>query len=293
MAAVFIWWPLIAAVPFLHAEPAAGTAYGIHVQNYGQPQPNEFWAIKIGDVLTIFILFVQALIFLVQAYLAHRQRIAMDGQLKATQTAASAALASLDRPWLFVCDLKLNQAEWSNAEQPLVAELCIANYGKAPAFIKSLKIAHFRGPHHHNGYPIKPLPDGMKNFPAVSDLETFFARNARTVGREIIPLTEGEPIGMKVGARRFLTVGEDLTVPIGPGVKTGSFCAYGFKKVETFVGAINPITLTESYLIGRMFYEIPGQDSEIITFCYKYNGLGGFDLYRDYPPYNERKGARH
>ncbi len=47
--------------------------------------------------------------------------------------------------------------------------------------------------------------------------------------------------------------------------------------------------LGDAYFVGSITYRCPWQGIETISFCYRADNEGGFELYRDYAPYNERK----
>lgn len=224
-----------------------------------------------------------------QAWIYRQQRDLMAGQLRATETAANAALAALDRPWLVVEIIGDNELTWLNGDQELHANFKIANYGKAPAVIKSLKIVHFRGPDHHNGRPPFDLPSDVLDFPGTAELIGFvhqrghmpkFLGQIRQIGKTKIIVRDP----MREASGDFV---------IGAEGKTDTFCAVGYRKMEKLDGpGLNPMGVTESYLLGWIFYEILGQNAEIISFCYHKTRGRNFTLYRDYPPYNERKQAK-
>ena len=47
--------------------------------------------------------------------------------------------------------------------------------------------------------------------------------------------------------------------------------------------------LCDVYFIGHMTYRCPGKGIEGISFCYRLSQDGGFEIYRNYAPYNEQK----
>jgi hypothetical protein len=286
----FVWWPLfMAALP--NFVPQQVSEISQHAVNQ-----DEWQRIIAGTHITDWILTAvgigQLVILGVQAGIYHRQRVLMEGQLKATQTAAEASLAALERPWLIVEGFKLNEKDWIDCVDPLIAEFEIANYGKAPAFIKRIVVCHFRGPHHHNGFPSSVFPEGVLRFPEKDDLAAFLNRNGKVTLREIKIFSDGALVGTENKNRRaFLNVSNHNFIISGGG-RSETFCAWGQAPLTTFVKGIPIFQTTESYFIGSIYYEFPGNQAELMRFCYKSNGRGGFDLYRDYAPYNETKNAK-
>jgi hypothetical protein len=172
--------------PFHHI-PAAQTGYPAQNQPNGPPQPDGFWAIKIGDVLTLAILTVQAGIFAAQAYLAHKQRQIMSGQLKAAESAsiaaakaADAALAALDRPWLYIEGQKNTRINWMIGRGDLTAEFRITNHGKAPAILASVNGIVFLGYENSASAPFgeQGFSQTILKFPSPGELAIFLAQHA-------------------------------------------------------------------------------------------------------------------
>jgi hypothetical protein len=235
----------------------------------------------------------QLVILGVQAAIFSEQRKLMDGQLKTTVTTANAALAGLDRPWLVVEGLRHNQQDWLDCNNPLIAEFQIANYGKAPAFVKRITVRHFRGPDHHNGYPSPILPEGVFHFPEKEMVASFIGYHGKPALQELKSSSNNTTIQPEAPqVRAFSPVPSDYSFVVSGGDHSEVFCALGHTKLTAFVTGIPIIETTESYLLGFIYYEFPGNQSELMRFCYKANSRGGFDLYRDYAPYNETKNAK-
>lgn len=213
----------------------------------------------------------QAGLFFWQLILIKRSMSDNKTVARAAQASADAALAALDRPWLMFEGFELNTRSWSNGNAPLKSQFRISNYGKAPAIIKSLKVVHFRGPHHHNGLSPHFPPDFLLSIPEPNDFFSFVDKHASLL--------------LDQNGKRI----EDTNFILPSMGNTPDLFLNGWKALEKNNGAIDPITTTESYLLGTVYYEIPGQSSEIISFCYKENMSDSFSLFKDYPPYNERR----
>ena len=214
----------------------------------------------------------------------------MGRQLIATETAATAALAALARPWLFVEGLKCDVLSWLQCKEGLIADFHIFNYGNAPAAIKALRVAFFMGPHHHNGLPEELRTKNILNFPCAEELGRFIYNHGRnTMTDTTQPGLIGEDLD-SVPRRTFHPNPIELNTVLPGGEKTPTFSIIGHPILEP-----NPLPglriegLAEPYMIGTIYYSVPGQDDEIMTFCYKANANGGLDLFADYPPFNDRK----
>lgn len=190
---------------------------------------------------------------------------------RAAQASADAALAALDRPWLIIEGFNLSERQWKMGSAPLKGQFKISNYGKAPAVIKKLQIAHFRGPHHCEGTP-HGLEGKIFNMPNSDEFEQFVERHTQQLHDQF--------------DRRI--PGTNFIVPCGESNRVFYFYVNGNIQVNN-QPFIDPIVYTESYLLGIIYYQILGQPSEIINFCYKGNMRDSFSLFNDYPPYNERR----
>lgn len=235
---------------------------------------NDWWMVWLTGALVV-VGIAQACLFLWQLKLIKRSMSDNKIVAKAAQASADAALAALDRPWLMLEGFRLNKSAWQNGNAPLKAQFRISNYGKAPAVIKDLKIVHFRGPHHHNGMP----PNferyfGLSFLPRIPEPNEFVS----FVDRYSKPLLDQN--GKRIEDLNFILPSKD---------NTPDLFVNGWQALDKNNGAIDPIFVTESYLLGSIFYDIPGQPSEFIHFCYKENMSDSFSLFKDYPPYNERR----
>ncbi|WP_220092285.1 hypothetical protein, partial [Aerococcus loyolae] len=127
---------------------------------------------------------VLAVVAVVQVYFLIRSDKTARISADAAKVVADAALAALDRPWLVIEDVKCNWNEWTSCEGELVGQFRIGNYGKGPALITSIKAVFFQSP--SNGFPINPLPEGIRDFPDVVGLREFINKYSRN------PFTETE-----------------------------------------------------------------------------------------------------
>jgi hypothetical protein len=136
------------------------------------------------------------------------------------------------------------------------------------------------------------LPQGVWHFPEKDDFVRFLNQHGKVTLREIkIISNEAEPAIKNPGERNFLNV-PDHNFVISGGGRSETFCAWGHSPIPVSLNGIPIIQITESYFVGSIYYEFPGNQAEFMRFCYKANGRGGFDLYRDYAPYNETKNAK-
>ena len=209
---------------------------------------------------------------IIQAILFFWQLSLLRSSIDISKSATDVALAALDRPWLVLEAFGLNEVEWLNGEGALRASFKISNYGKAPAIIKGLWVTHFRGPHHHNGLPPFDLGN-VYNLPSKEDFGQFVMSNKNSI----------------LNSSGIIISDINFTVPGSQSTET--FYIHGNGVITHDSGGINLIILTESYLMGIIYYEIPGQPSEVLHFCYKGNGRDSFSVFNDYTPYNERKKA--
>jgi hypothetical protein len=243
-----------------------------------------FQAIQGGVTLVVSILTLFALLF--TAWTNQKQRILMQGQLEAAQT-ANAASSALDRPLLAVEIRSINENGWLSENRTLVAKLRITNVGKGPAFIKSFKVVHFRGPDHQNGRPPVDLPPDVLDVPEPAELAKFIHYRG-VMPKFVVNVNYMRPQIISSETLRDAT--PDFV--IGGNETSDEFSVEGYRKLERAAEeGIQPMRYTESYILGSIFYEIPGQAAEILTFCYHKPAGQNVRRFRDWPPYNERKKA--
>ena len=128
----------------------------------------------------------------------------------------------------------------------------------------------------------------VQDFPSADELGRFVHNHGRnTMTESFLPIADS-----RTARRTFSSNRNELNMVLRGGEKTPTFSTMGHAKLEP-----NPEHglriegLAEPYMIGTVYYSVPGQDDEIMTFCYKANLTGGFDLFADYPPFNDRKKA--
>jgi len=222
--------------------------------------------------LTLLVTIFQGCILLRQARIADKQRLLMKGQLKATETAADAALAALARPWIFIEDSFCNKGIWlGETSIGLTAQFRLANYGNAPAQVSYLRVALFPGPHHHNGMPEKFRTRSIIDFPDAACLERFLEVHARECSTDS---------GLKRSAfNKVIKQNESVLLK-----------ALGPPPLEPVVGAgLRLESAAEIYIIGRLYYSVPSQGLECMTFCLKSQNADGMEVFKAYPPFNERR----
>jgi hypothetical protein len=197
-------------------------------------------------------------------------------QLRTMKETAKLALLALDRPYLVVEDFHSNESKWKNGGLQLCSGFRIHNYGKVPAIIKSMHVAHFRGPHHHDGRPprdVMVLPDNVLELPNADNFFRFVADNSRRLYNS--PTTQLDKLNIVIPSDK---ISQDFT-----------FIGYHPLEIPESDHGMSPLSVTESYMLGWIFYEVPGQESETLTFTYRIDPVLGFITVRDYPPFNERK----
>lgn len=125
LAATFIWAPLgvIPAETIIFGHGAPST------QNNADESRNDFF-----EFLTIALSIMNVGIIAFQAVIFDRQRILMEGQLKATETAAEAAVAA-QRPWIKITSVTLEGFIGINTGNQLVISATVStkNVGSTPA----------------------------------------------------------------------------------------------------------------------------------------------------------------
>jgi hypothetical protein len=194
----------------------------------------------------------------------------------AAKTAAEAALAALDRPWIYINTPEVIKIRVSPNKEQIFATFSITNYGKAPAVLLSAKAILFYspGPFLKDQFPVRPLPDTMKDFPTSSQVAIF----THTVGKDM---------GIMDGPNfRKINIGNGIVVP--PVGKPSASYAFIGDTIVTIPDNGIPIEFSANiYLIGRMIYASPDEESEVISFCYE--GING-PLKAVYgAPYNDRR----
>lgn len=175
---------------------------------------------------------------------------------EAAEVAANAALAALDRPWLVIEGIDHNELDWLECKNPLIAEFRIANYGKAPAHIKSIHICHFRGPNQHSWPPPWEVPATIVNPPeGERELNSFLHRRG---GRPhfLIYRPRDDPEA-NPNLKKDFKLGRNLieeSFVLNGGTKTEPLYVIGYPKLPPPEGqGLNPLGVTQSYLMGCGF----------------------------------------
>jgi hypothetical protein len=234
----------------------------------------EWSGIVAGTHFTDWILAVAALgrlaVLCIQAAIYSRQRELMAGQLKATEVAADAALAALARPWIFIEEVSCNKSDWLNETSVnLTGKFRLTNYGNAPAHISSLRVALFAGPHCHNGIRNELRTERIIDFPQAETLEQFITLRARQCEAD-------DGLKSKVFNK---IVRQNESVPVN---------VYGQPALDQKDGdGIRPENTADIYMIGRMYYSVPSQGIECMTFSMLAHPTGVMQIFRDYSPFNE------
>jgi hypothetical protein len=288
---------IIVATLLIIAAIFAGGPYGqpgrCEAENHAYPSasseepPKTFWEKTADDPVAAFTAMltaftaVLATVAIIQIYFLTKSDENTRIAAEAAKTSAEAALAALDRPWLFVDTATHNKQAWASCNDELFAKIKISNYGKAPAFVNVVKAVLFLGltPLKAKDFPVHPLPEDIQIFPNESELRGFIGKHGRQafIDDDSPDKTEG-------------TINKPLTwaVAIAPNGDSKSFYFKGPKKLTSFVKGI-PIQMTCGlYLIGWAIYYLPGNEAEVMNFCYEGGDDGSFRFLFG-PPYNERK----
>jgi hypothetical protein len=237
VAAFLIWWPFLAAIYQFHQMRSDRSGYNAVTNDNWDPQLGDFWSFKVGDVVTWGILLVQASIFVAQAYLAQKQRVAMNGQLEATQAAADAAVISaqtaisIELP-LFVIE-KIRLAHDTGSAADGHHTVVIKNEGRTAARI----IADFLHVHTGHSLPNKPLPFAAHHERAV---EVFIPTGSIvTIARDDLvdaatwtKLMESKTVGFLIGYIDYIDFMEN--------VRRYAFCFAGLPKGQQMYTTILP-----------------------------------------------------
>ena len=155
---------------------------------YHETEQTGFWPFAfshISDFSTVFIAIFNGLLVYVTYRLVsttnklwgagEKQLVEFNRLAMATELSANAALASLDRPWLFIERLAHNERDWKDGKAELIAEFRIVNHGRVPAVIMEIKAIFFRSPGRFGDkdFPIQKLPDNIIRFPDPEQLNQF------------------------------------------------------------------------------------------------------------------------
>jgi hypothetical protein len=296
LVAAFVWVPLIST----HWPEVYQYWYGNAFSGNYQ-EKSTFLSILL-NALMLVVLGFQAVIFQKQAGISNRQRELMEGQLEAAknaanaaQTAANAALAALDRPWLSVEVLTHNFATWERGGKALTVDFKIRNYGKAPAFLKSIKVALFLSDPADNAQDSESIKSQIEivRFPAESELDNFITARSKAPSRDMnAPRREKSLAGGIVLPIFPATVGFDVPIILPSDIATETYFATMEPLHRTSNDVVLPIeALAALYLVGRIVYDGPtSTESEMITFCYRALRFGTFESHK-VGPYNERRKA--
>lgn len=297
-----------------HAEGQSDQQYGqkqdpllVHEQNssIGAEAPrddnresrayeqSEYWVIlgrrfKITDFWLMIFTGLLVVVGVIQSMLLRTTVRDTGVAARAAEKAANAAIAALDRPWLVIENIKYNWHEWTAAEEPLTAQFRVRNYGKVPAFIIMMKAILFQSP--PDGFPVSLLPRGIMKFPDKTALHNFINEFAGDPFMETAASRDRTVTNSPVSSRLLERFKFESHIALPPDRHSEMFFFRGHRKLETLVGAMNIATTTDTYLLGWMIYELPGQDAEVIRFCYRGNGQDGFSMAYG-APYNERTKA--
>jgi len=212
---------------------------------------------------------------------------------EAAKLSANAAVAALDRPWLFVNKPMHNQNAWIAGDGALSVMFSLTNYGKAPAIIHSIKGVIFASPGRGTkvseiGLATMDVPT-ILDFPASNDLQTFMNDRARTP-REVDGIV---PFRAKVGAVDIPVHKKKSAAYVVPYVVGGSDSSPEFWIAGTmpFAQPDKGIPLESAmniYFIGTILYNGPDEEIQMLNFCYESPPLGEFKVFRG-RPYNERR----
>jgi len=183
----------------------------------------------------------------------------------ATETAANAALLALDRPWPYLEDLRCVATEPRPGIEQLVAGFRLANHGKAPALIHSVKAVLFYSPGEffRDVFPIKPLPQTMLDFPAGHNVRMLIEQRGRLAMTEIADAQSG---GVGTLAPMLFANG----IVIGQGEVSTEFMFRGDREIRLdYEDSIPAEHAGNIYLIGCVSYVTPYDEPELIYFCFE------------------------
>ncbi len=250
----------------------------------------KFFSAEIAtNLLLVAVGFGQLRVFARQAEISDAQRLLMEGQLRATEVAANAALAALDRPYISIESLFHMKGEWEINDDTLRVQFKLANYGKVPAFVELLRGVAFVAlpPGTEADFPIKPLPKAMKYFPQRENLRFFRSANA------LPPLTFvaeiDSPVSTPGSDRKKVMMRHrtDLPFIISADKKTDFLTFASHLPLRRSEGPAPIETTGTVYLIGVLIYRGPDEQRTSLSFCYE--GLPGGEMIELMgPPYNER-----
>jgi hypothetical protein len=248
------------------------------------------WVCKpsLTDSLIVFVGTGQLFLIGRQSRISDRQRELMEGQLKATQIAADAALASLDHPWVFLTDITSTWESWIVGDDGLAASFTLNNYGRAPAFISGIQCAIFVSP--GPGNKIADIGQGTDllgvfDFPAEKEVQEFRFRHCREprifqTNTFSGPISDGVINSLDVYRVPFVVPG---------GGRSGVYNIGGRSPIKDLDGKIPLERVMNTYLLGTILHDLPGGQVEIIDFCYVCVDGSSFQLLNKAAPYNVRR----
>jgi hypothetical protein len=248
------------------------------------------WTVVVAGVDTAITLFGVVLVGLT---LREAKRTA-DATIKAAQAAkdaAEAALAALDRPWLFIEELWNIDSAPAPDKELKYARIKVTNYGKMPAVVGTAKAVLFYSPGLFLADAFKnvvnPMPKTMREFPGKSQAGMFVYSNGKDALEEDKDI-KAEP-GKSFG--KLNKIPFDAGFVIAPG-KTQEFFFRGDATIDVVYENAIPVEHAASvFLFGNIIYAMPTDEVEILTFCYEAKLGGPFRAYGG-PPYNDRKRVR-
>jgi hypothetical protein len=273
---------------------------GEHSPHLGQDQSAKgggngdgFWNGKLTDwaivVLTGGLLAVGA----AQAEIYRRQAVIMRRSLLETRRSnhlakqsAAAARDALDRPWLYVNDVRNVATSDLIGHEMRYAVVTVTNYGKAPAavFVCQGLLFYSLGPRSSGESLPFTLPSTMREFLAPEEIRQ-------------LPFKKGMPAQEETGARKTIAqpLGQLRLAPLSNGLviapdKSREFIFAADTVIEKAVAGapLRVERLAQLYLIGSMTSQSPDGEMETVRFCY---GARGDEPYLAVmgPPYNQRE----
>jgi hypothetical protein len=286
IAAAFVWGPLLMGVSASAVTPTINKIPSNRV--YQEIWQGVFVIPGAGwNLLLVLVGFGQLLMYGKQAGIMDHQRKLMEGQLKATQATADAAIAAIDRPFIFI-ESASTLEDRRNAEIELfIARFRLANYGNAPASLVSIRGQVFVAlePDWAPRVPANlAFPQTALIFPNERQIRNFVGMGSRPLIAEGEISLSGDRDGTKT-----LTSWRHLA-PSG-------VVAPGQKSQELAFAAHIPIGLSPAkhlfkpYVMGCLTYKGLTDETETVWFCYE--GISNGLLIEKYgAPYNCRVKGR-
>jgi hypothetical protein len=262
--------------------PDADTAANEHKEDRLDETSSKWWN-KIFSGLLVVVGFFQIGLLFYTNYVTGRAA-------RAAEKSADAALASMDRPWLFLSDPIHNWSSWLVGEGGLAVIFSLKNYGTAPAFITSISCAVFLNPGH--GSRLAEIGDigdhDIVDIPPPTEFHAF-RTSRRRAPRDVDGRIPIRPKYDRIGDPPYKeTFAYGAQIIIGANNSSPDYCTFPIRPLKNRESDDLIIECAmHVFFIGEIYYSGPDEIGRHIHFCYESMDGKPFKLHGG-PPFNER-----